>query len=235
LAIVVTAIVVAGGCNAINIIDGFNGLSGSAVVIMAAGLMAVALKSGDAYIAMNGALCIGATLGFMLLNYPAGRLFLGDGGAYYLGFWLAEMAVLLLVRNPAVSAWQVLAICAYPIIEVLFSVYRRKFIKKVSPGAPDALHLHALIFRRLVFKHVRADSSRPWKRNAAVAFVMAPVIAICVYVSVQFGASTPVSIAIVIAQLAIYIAIYGRLVRGKWTRSGLGFTISDGDAKTGLR
>lgn len=231
LAIVVTAIVVAGGCNAINIIDGFNGLSGSAVVIMAAGLMAVALKSGDAYIAMNGALCIGATLGFLLLNYPAGRLFLGDGGAYYLGFWLAEMAVLLLVRNPAVSAWQVLAICAYPIIEVLFSVYRRKFVKKVSPGAPDALHLHALIFRRLVFKHVRADISMPWKRNAAVAFVMAPAIAVCVYVSVRFGASTPVSIAIVIAQLAIYIAIYGRLVRGKWTRNGLGFTISAGDAK----
>jgi UDP-N-acetylmuramyl pentapeptide phosphotransferase/UDP-N-acetylglucosamine-1-phosphate transferase len=215
-AIVVTAVVVAGGANAINIIDGFNGLSGSTIVIMAAGLSAVALQYGDAFVAILGALCIGATLGFLLLNYPSGKMFLGDGGAYFLGFWVSEMAVLLLVRHPGVNAWQVLGICAYPVIEVLFSIYRRRFIKKVSPGAPDALHLHTLVFRRFVSRHVPYDAGRPWKRNAAVVCVIAPVVAGCVVATVLLGKSTAASFALVLAQLAMYIAVYGRLVRGRW-------------------
>lgn len=216
IAVMVTAVVVAGGSNAINIIDGFNGLSGSTIVIMAAGFSAVALQHGDTFIAILGVLGIGATLGFLAVNYPRGKLFLGDGGAYFLGFWVSEMAVLLLVRNPAVNAWQVLAICAYPVIEVLFSIYRRRVIQNVSPGAPDALHLHTLVYRRFVFKHVRKDAHRPWKRNAAVACVIAPVVAMCVAVSAAVGASVLASFLIVLAQLALYVTVYGRLVRGRW-------------------
>jgi UDP-N-acetylmuramyl pentapeptide phosphotransferase/UDP-N-acetylglucosamine-1-phosphate transferase len=223
-AVFVTAIVVAGGSNAINIIDGFNGLSGSTIVIMAAGLSAIALQHGDTFVASLGVLCIGATVGFLALNYPRGKLFLGDGGAYFLGFWVSEMAVLLLVRNPVVNAWQVLAVCAYPVIEVLFSIYRRKVIQNVSPGAPDALHLHTLVFRRIVFKHVAKDARYPWKRNAAVVCVVAPAVALCVAISALAGASAAVSIAIVIVQVGIYVLAYGRLVRGRWMagRSRLG-------------
>ena len=216
IAVLVTAIVVAGGSNAINIIDGFNGLSSSTIIIMAAGLAAVGFQHGDTLVVTLGAIGIGATLGFLAVNYPSGRLFLGDGGAYFLGFWVSEMAVLLLVRNPSVNAWQVLAICAYPIIEVLFSIYRRKVIQGVSPGAPDALHLHTLVFRRLVFKHVRSDAARPWKRNAAVVCVIAPAVAICVAISVVLGASAEASMAIVLAQVVMYVLAYGRLVRGRW-------------------
>ena len=216
-ALLVTAVVVAGGSNAINIIDGFNGLSSSTIVIMAAGLAAVALRCGDNLVASLGVMGIGATLGFMMLNYPRGRLFLGDGGAYFLGFWVSEMAVLLLVRNSSVNAWQVLSICAYPVIEVLFSIYRRRFIQKVSPGAPDALHLHTLVYRRLVFKYVDKNSSNPWKRNAAVACVIPPVVAVCVAVSVLVGTSIAMSMLTVLAQVVIYVAVYGRLVRGRWT------------------
>jgi UDP-N-acetylmuramyl pentapeptide phosphotransferase/UDP-N-acetylglucosamine-1-phosphate transferase len=216
-AVLVTAVVVAGGSNAINIIDGFNGLSGSTIVIMTAGLAAVAVQNGDVLVGLLGALGIGATLGFLALNYPRGKLFLGDGGAYFLGFWVSEMAVLLLVRNPAVNAWQVLAICAYPVIEVLFSIYRRRVIQNVSPGAPDALHLHTLVFRRLVFKHVRQDARKPWKRNAAVPCVIAPAVAACVALGAAIGASGPVSFTLVLTQLAIYVMAYRRLVRGTWT------------------
>jgi UDP-N-acetylmuramyl pentapeptide phosphotransferase/UDP-N-acetylglucosamine-1-phosphate transferase len=207
---------VAGGSNAINIIDGFNGLSGSTIIIMAAGLSAIALQHGDTLVASLGVLGIGATIGFLALNYPRGKLFLGDGGAYFVGFWVSEMAVLLLVRNAAVNAWQVLAVCAYPVIEVLFSIYRRKFIQNVSPGAPDALHLHTLVFRRIVFKHVAKDARYPWKRNAAVVCVIAPAVALCVATSVLVGASAPVSLAIVVVQVGIYVLAYGRLVRGRW-------------------
>jgi UDP-N-acetylmuramyl pentapeptide phosphotransferase/UDP-N-acetylglucosamine-1-phosphate transferase len=141
VAIVVTAVIVAGAANAVNIIDGFNGLSSSTIILMSAGLGAIAWQYDDAFVMTLAALSGGAACGFFLLNYPAGKLFLGDGGAYFLGFWVAEMAVLLLVRHAEINAWQVLGVCAYPIIEVLFSIYRRRFIQNVSPGAPDALHL----------------------------------------------------------------------------------------------
>ena len=217
VAVLVTAIVVAGGSNAINIIDGFNGLSSSTIIFMAAGLAAVGFQHGDSLVVTLGALGIGATLGFLAVNYPRGKLFLGDGGAYFLGFWVSEMAVLLLVRNASVNAWQVLAICGYPVIEVLFSIYRRKDIQGVSPGAPDALHLHTLVYRRLVFKHVRQDAIRPWKRNAAVVCVMAPMVAACVAISVLLGGSAVAGLVIVAIQVAIYVTVYGRLVRGRWT------------------
>ena len=218
IAIIITALVVAGGSNAINIIDGFNGLSGSTIVIMAGGLMAVALQHGDTFVAILGALGIGSALGFLALNYPRGRLFLGDGGAYFLGFWVSEMAVLLLVRQPAVSAWQILAICAYPVIEVLFSIYRRKVIKNVSPGAPDALHLHTLVFRRVVCQRVRKDAARPWLRNAGVAPIIAPAVCAGVAASAAFGGTMIGAMLIVLAQVGLYIAVYGRLVRGRWMR-----------------
>lgn len=219
-AVCVTALLVAGGANAINIIDGFNGLSSATLILMAAGLGYVAWESNDQFVMLLSVLCIGATLGFLVFNYPYGKLFLGDGGAYFLGFWVAEMAVLL-VRHPEINAWKVLGICGYPVIEVMFSIYRRKFIKKVSPGAADALHLHTLIYRRVVFAAVPRNSERPWQRNAAVSLYIVPVVACCIMASALFGDHVPVALALVVLQILIYLAAYRRLVHGRWSMPSL--------------
>lgn len=221
IAVCVTALLVAGGANAINIIDGFNGLSSSTLMLMAGGLGFIAWEYNDQFVMLLAALCIGATLGFFVFNYPFGKLFLGDGGAYFMGFWVAEMAVLLLVHHPEVNAWQLLGICGYPVIEVMFSIYRRKFIKKVSPGAADALHLHTLMYRRVVFAVVPRSLERPWLRNAAVLLYIVPVVACGITASAVFGQKTSVAVALVAAQLFIYIAAYRRLVHGRWTMAGL--------------
>jgi UDP-N-acetylmuramyl pentapeptide phosphotransferase/UDP-N-acetylglucosamine-1-phosphate transferase len=124
--------------------------------------------------------------------------------------------VLLLVRNESVNAWQILSICAYPVIEVLYSMYRRKIVRQASPGSADGLHLHTLVYRRVVSRLVRNDQDKPWKRNAAVVCVTLPWIAVAVLVSVYAGKSTIGGVLIVLAQLAAYIAVYARLVRGRW-------------------
>jgi UDP-N-acetylmuramyl pentapeptide phosphotransferase/UDP-N-acetylglucosamine-1-phosphate transferase len=126
------------------------------------------------------------------------------------------MAVLLLVRRPEVNAWQVLGICAYPIIEVMFSIYRRKFVRKVSPGAPDALHLHTLVYRRVVYSFVRRDVNRSWKRNAAVACIIVPAVAGCIAMSATVGSSPAGGVLLVCAQGMLYMFVYQRLVRGRW-------------------
>jgi UDP-N-acetylmuramyl pentapeptide phosphotransferase/UDP-N-acetylglucosamine-1-phosphate transferase len=208
--------VVAGGINSINIIDGFNGLAASMVVVMLAALGMVGWHVGDIFVAELAVLGLGAAIGFLLVNYPTGRLFLGDGGAYFLGFWVAEVAVLLLVRNSTVNAWQVLSICAYPVIEVLYSIYRRKIVRQASPGSPDGLHLHTLVYRRLVSRLVPYDASKPWKRNAAVVCVTCPWVATAALLAVTLGSTIAGGIALVAAQLIAYVAVYTRLVRGRW-------------------
>lgn len=216
--LIVTAVVVAGGANAVNIIDGFNGLAGSVIVIMSLSLGAVGWQVGDDLVAILGVLCAGTTFGFLLVNFPRGKLFLGDGGAYFLGFWVAETAVLLLARKPSVNAWQMLSIVAYPVIEVLFSIYRRRIVRKVSPGAPDALHLHTLVYRRVVRKIIPTPTRFTWLRNATTASLIAPWIAAAAACGVLFGSSLPVAIFMVFAQVVLYIAVYRRLVRGRWFR-----------------
>jgi UDP-N-acetylmuramyl pentapeptide phosphotransferase/UDP-N-acetylglucosamine-1-phosphate transferase len=216
IALVVTAVVVAGGVNAINIIDGFNGLASATVIVMLAAFGILAWHIGDSQVAQLAFLGLGAVLGFFCVNYPTGRLFLGDGGAYLLGFWVAEIAVLLLVRNPSVNAWQVLSICAYPVIEVLYSMYRRKVVRQLSPGAPDGLHLHTLIFRRVLSRFFVSAPARPWTRNAAVTAVIIPWVALSAFLSVSEGTTQGGAIMLVLGQLVVYLAVYARLVRGFW-------------------
>lgn len=218
IALIVTAIVVAGGTNAINIIDGFNGLSGSVIVIISAALGFLAWQAGDALVAMLAILSLGAAAGFLLANYPAGKLFLGDGGAYFLGFWVSEIAVLLLVRNPSVNAWQILSICAYPVIEVMYSIYRRKFIQRSNPYYPDGLHLHTLVFRCVATKLIPYNAAKVWVRNAVVAFIIVPWIALIAFVSVIAGGTIFRGLILVLAQVSLYVAIYTLLARGQLQR-----------------
>lgn len=90
---------------------------------------------------------------------------MGDGGAYLIGFWIAELCVLLVTRNPTVSTWFPVLICIYPIFETLFTIYRR-LIKRLHPGMPDASHLHQMIFRRIVNDPSNNDISQLVKKNS---------------------------------------------------------------------
>lgn len=145
-----TVFAVAGIANSVNIIDGFNGLAAMCVVLILIALAYVGFQVGDPLIGMLALSGIGAVLGFFFWNFPAGLIFLGDGGAYFLGFFVAEISLLLLARNPEVSPLFPLLVCIYPVFETVFSIYRRTFIRALPPGMPDGIHLHSLIYRRIM-------------------------------------------------------------------------------------
>jgi UDP-N-acetylmuramyl pentapeptide phosphotransferase/UDP-N-acetylglucosamine-1-phosphate transferase len=216
LALLVTAVAVAGVSNAINIIDGFNGLAGCAVIIMLGAMGILALQVDDTFVLTLVITGIGTMLGFLLMNYPTGRLFLGDGGAYVAGFWLAEIAVLIVLRHPGISPWQVLAICAYPVIEVMYSIYRRKVIRKCSPGAPDRLHLHTLLYRRVVCRCLPMSKRPSWKRNSVVACIVGCWLVLASLAALTVGDKPWMAFNLVLLQVLAYVAIYARLVRGHW-------------------
>lgn len=169
VAVAFTAFAVAGVANAVNIIDGFNGLSSGTVIILLTALGLIAQGQGDPALALACAAVAVAVGGFWLVNFPLGKIFLGDGGAYLSGFCLGWLAVLLLMRHPNVSTWLVLLACAYPVTEVLYSVWRRRRARLPS-GAPDNLHLHSLIKTQVVLRFV--PHWHPRMRNAAVSPLM---------------------------------------------------------------
>ncbi len=148
LATAFTSFAMAGGTNAMNIIDGFNGLATGTTIILLAAFATVSVMAGDHDMTLFCLLLIGVALGFLLINFPFGHVFLGDGGAYFLGFVLASVAVMVPARNPDVSPWISVVILAYPVLEVVFSVVR-KIRRGTKPYEPDGLHLHMLVYRRL--------------------------------------------------------------------------------------
>lgn len=158
VAVAITCFAVGGVANAFNIIDGYNGLSSMVAVIILSGIAYVAFQVNDYPIMIAALAMIGALLGFLVFNYPRGAIFLGDGGAYFVGFWIAELSVLLTARHPEVSKWFPLLLCLYPIFETVFTIYRRVVLQKAHPGMPDALHLHQLIYMRIVRPSVGGHS-----------------------------------------------------------------------------
>jgi len=169
VAIAFTAFAVAGLANAINLIDGFNGLASGTLAGCFATFAVVAQAAGDEPLSIASGVLAAATLGFWLVNYPFGRLFMGDGGAYFGGFALAWVAVLLPSRNPNVSPWESLLVCAYPVIETLYTVYRR-LRDRQHPGMPDSRHLHSLLKTQWVMRLVPL-----WPRWARHALVCVPL------------------------------------------------------------
>ena len=150
LSIIFTVIAITGLANAYNIIDGFNGLASMVAMISLLAIGYVAFKTNDAPLANTCLIMIGAISGFFIWNYPRGLIFLGDGGAYLIGFSVATLSILLVNRNPSVSPWFVLLVNAYPIFETLFTIWRRKVHQGKNPGLPDGAHFHSLIYRRII-------------------------------------------------------------------------------------
>lgn len=170
ISIAFTCFSVAGVANAFNIIDGYHGLSSAVAAIILLAIAYVAFQVNDTSIMVCAFAGVGALLGFLIWNYPKGLIFLGDSGAYLIGFWVAELSILLVVRNPDVSKWFPLLLCFYPIFETLFTIYRRLLLKRTSPGLPDAAHLHQVIYKRVVRWAIGStDPELLTQRNAITA------------------------------------------------------------------
>ncbi|RUM72139.1 MAG: undecaprenyl/decaprenyl-phosphate alpha-N-acetylglucosaminyl 1-phosphate transferase [Sulfurovum sp.] len=148
LGAVFTLFAIVGMMNAINIIDGFNGLASGVILFILISFAVISYEQNNHDIFSMVTVVFGATFGFFILNFPKGKIFLGDGGAYMLGFIVAMIGIFLASKYESVSPWYVLAIFIYPVWEVLFSIIRKLSIG-LSPMQPDSYHLHMLIYRQI--------------------------------------------------------------------------------------
>ncbi|HEY0491718.1 MAG TPA: glycosyl transferase [Telluria sp.] len=219
LALPLTLLAVAGIANAVNIIDGFNGLASVVTICMLISLAYVAFQVGDMFVLVAALMVAGATAGFLIWNYPVGLIFLGDGGAYFIGFMLGELALLLVMRNPEVSTWYAALLLIYPSFETLFSAYRRVFVRGKSPAMPDGIHLHSLIFRRIVQWAVgRKEARALMRRNSLTSPYLWTFSLMAVIPATVFWRNTGILICFCLLFVISYIWLYARIVRFKSPR-----------------
>ncbi len=207
---VLTVFAVGGIANAINIIDGVNGLSSGTSIIILTGFAVVAGQAGDTAILGACLVGIGALSGFFFLNFPSGRLFMGDAGAYTAGFLLAVIAVALPQRNPEISPLIGLLALAYPVMETAVSVVRRIIREGAHPGAPDRLHLHSLVYRCRARRLSQALGAPQLRNSLAGLMLMGmPLLSVVLMVLVSHSSALVwLSIAFV---GGVYIVLYRKV------------------------
>ncbi|RAX56608.1 hypothetical protein CCZ01_09010 [Helicobacter monodelphidis] len=196
IAIPFSVFCVVGVVNAMNIIDGFHGLSAGIGMLVLGHIFYLAYQYQDVLVYTISAIAIMAILGFFIINFPKGYIFLGDGGAYAIGFVIAFLLILLTQRHHNISVWFGLAVMIYPVFEVLFSIYRKKYLLKISPFTPDNRHLHSLLF--YCYIHNSALTT------FAIVMIVLPFIAHATY----FAHSTIMLCLNVFIFIILYITAY---------------------------
>ena len=129
--------------NALNFIDGVDGLAGSIVTISAVtlGLIAVTIAPTNAISALIAFILAGSMLSFLTYNSHPAKIFMGDSGALFAGFLLATLSITGVMKTPALTMIVPVFILSVPILDITFSSLRR-IVKGKSPFTPDAEHIH---------------------------------------------------------------------------------------------
>lgn len=216
ISLLFTSFAVAGVSNAFNIIDGFNGLSTGTTMLIFGAYAYVSYLNNDYFLLNLSLISLFSILGFFVWNFPFGKIFLGDGGAYFLGFTAATIGILIVERHPEVSPWFPLLLVLYPVWETVFSIYRRRLLKGISPSLADATHLHSLIFKRLIRPKFNKDLKSSY-RNSLTSPILWLMEVFCLIPAILFWNKTPILIMFSILFIAFYIWFYFRIVKFKTT------------------
>lgn len=138
----VTLLWIVGVTNAVNLIDGLDGLAAGVAFFAALTSFVIASLSGSAFVALTMAALMGALIGFLFFNFNPARIFMGDSGSYFLGFVLATTSLGAQQKaSTAVSLLVPILALGLPIFDTLFSMFRR-VIERRPIFAGDRGHVH---------------------------------------------------------------------------------------------
>jgi UDP-N-acetylmuramyl pentapeptide phosphotransferase/UDP-N-acetylglucosamine-1-phosphate transferase len=214
ISLIFTIIAITGLSHAYNIIDGFNGLASMVAILTLTSIAYVGFKHNDHLIVFFSLCMTASILGFFLFNYPNGLIFLGDGGAYLLGFWIAILSLLLVSRHATISPWYALLVNGYPIMETLFTIYRRTSQRKKRVGLPDGIHFHTIIYRRIL-----NPESRRLKFSLSANSNTSPYLwllsGLAIIPATVFSHTTLLLIPLTIIFILLYVWLYKKVVTFK--------------------
>ncbi|WP_347862378.1 MraY family glycosyltransferase [Salimicrobium sp. PL1-032A] len=138
---VITMIWIIAITNAINLIDGLDGLAAGVSAIALLTISGMAITMGNVFVVFAGVMMLGSTLGFLIYNFYPAKIFMGDTGALFLGFMISVLSLLGFKNVTLFSFIIPVIILGVPISDTIFAIVRRKLQKKPM-SAPDKSHLH---------------------------------------------------------------------------------------------
>ena len=134
--------------NGFNFIDGLNGLSSFNFISIMSSVLYIGYSYNDDFIVKLSTFIIVIAIFIFLLNFPYGKIFLGDSGSYVYALFSGALIIYLFERHSQLPTLLAMVILSYPITEMLFSIFRKIYLK-YSPLKPDVNHLHHLVFKKL--------------------------------------------------------------------------------------
>ncbi|MDP5274633.1 MraY family glycosyltransferase [Chengkuizengella axinellae] len=137
----ITLFWIIGVTNAINLIDGLDGLAAGVSAIATATLLVLSIMMGNVTVIILSCLLLGSILGFLYFNFHPAKIFMGDSGALFLGFVLATLSILGFKQAAIVSFVVPLLILGVPLSDTFFAIVRR-IVKKAPISMADKSHLH---------------------------------------------------------------------------------------------
>ena len=218
--ILFTIFATVGVVNAFNLIDGLNGLSSFVTVSVAVSLSIIAFQAVNTQISIFLVLMVAAVLGFMVLNFPMGKIFLGDGGAYALGHLLVWSAIILINDASEVSAFAILLVFFWPVADTGLAIWRRW--KLGNPAdRPDRLHFHQLAMRFLEIRILGRDKREI--TNPLATLILVPLISVPQVLGVLFWDDLKASVLSTLGVGLLFVSTYligiGLAKRGRNTNS----------------
>ncbi|MCA1031427.1 undecaprenyl/decaprenyl-phosphate alpha-N-acetylglucosaminyl 1-phosphate transferase [Bacillus timonensis] len=146
LAVPLTFLWIVGITNAINLIDGLDGLAAGVSSIALITISGMAVIMGDGFVTTMGVIVLMSTLGFLFYNFHPAKIFMGDTGALFLGYMIAVLSLLGFKNVTFISFIVPVIILGVPISDTFFAIIRR-IVNKQPLSAPDKSHLHHCLLR----------------------------------------------------------------------------------------
>ena len=203
--ILFTIFATVGVVNAFNLIDGLNGLASYVTVSVAIALSIIALQAGNIQLSIFLILVAAAVLGFMVLNFPKGKIFLGDGGAYALGHLLVCSAIILINASNDISTFSILLIFFWPVADTSLAIWRRW--KLGNPAdRPDRLHFHQLAMRFLEIRFFGRDKREI--ANPVATLILIPLISTPQVLGVLFWDNFKASVLSALGMGLLFLLTY---------------------------
>lgn len=201
----VTCFITAGVANGFNLIDGVNGLASFTAMVSATCLAMISYQAGYSEMVILAMMLAVGIFGFFLFNFPLGAIFLGDAGAYMIGFVLSWFGISILLNVPNASPWAILLTIFWPLADTLLAIFRRRN-RKADAMAPDRLHVHQMVMRALeihLLGRRKRHLANPLSTLVLAPFITAPALAGVVFWDQNFAAFIAVMIS-----LAVFFGAY---------------------------
>lgn len=200
LSVTLTVIWIVFITNAVNFIDGLDGLAAGVSAIMSISLVFISIRVGEYSIAILGIALMGSCFGFLPFNFNPAKIFMGDTGSTFLGFMLATLSIQGVFKSYAVISFAVpLLILGLPLFDALFAMIRR-ILRGQSPMTADRGHLH----------HRLVDMGFSQKQTVFILYAISGVLGITAVLLAESGVLRALLLAICVLILLLIGSMLGK-------------------------